>query len=88
LWTTSRSKKIFNNLALKEYSGYAYDTILPGGYNNFTFLDSQNPLTYYRGDLLAGGSTFELDSNVVGGAANVAAQVLQEQVIGDPGGAA
>lgn len=79
-------KNIFNNFALKEYSGFAFDTVLPGGYNLFTFLDSQNPLTYYRGDLLAGGSTFELDSNVVGGGANVAAQVMQEQVIGDPGG--
>jgi hypothetical protein len=81
-------KNIFNNFALKEYSGYAFETVLPGGYNNQTFVDSQNPLTYYRGDLLAGGSTFELDSNVTGGGANVAVQVLQEQVIGDPGGAA
>lgn len=78
----------FNNLALKEYSGYAFDTVLPQGYNNFTFVDSQNPLTCYRGDLIAGGSTFELDSNVVGGGANIAAQVLQEQVIGNPGGGA
>lgn len=75
----------FNNFALKEYEGYAFNTVLPGGYNNFTFLDAQNPLTYYRADLLAGGSTFELDSNVIGGGANVAAGVLQEQVIGDPG---
>lgn len=75
----------FNNFALKEYEGYAFNTILPGGYNNFTFLDAQNPLAYYRGDLLAGGSTFELDSNVIGGGANVSASILQEQVIGDPG---
>jgi hypothetical protein len=46
----------FSNVALKEYSGYVYETVLPGGYNNFTFEDSQNPLTYYRGDLVAGGS--------------------------------
>lgn len=76
----------FNNFALKEYSGYVFETVLPGGYNNFTFEDSQTPLTYYRGDLLAGGSTFELDSNVIGGGSNVAAQILQEQVIGDPTG--
>lgn len=78
----------FSNRAEKEYAGYAFDTVLPGGYNNFTFTDSQNPLTYYRGDLLAGGSTFELDTNVIGSAANAAAQVLQEQVIGDPGSTA
>jgi hypothetical protein len=76
----------FANRALKEYSGYVFDTVLPQGYNNFTFEDSQNPLTYYRGDLLAGGSTFELDSNVVGGGANIATQILQEQIIGEPGG--
>jgi hypothetical protein len=78
-------KNNFANFALKEYSGYTHDTVLPGGYNNFTFLDAQQPLTYYRGDLIAGGSTFELDSNVIGGGANVAAQITQEQVIGDPG---
>jgi hypothetical protein len=75
------------NVALKEYSGYAFNTVLPQGYNNFTFVDSQNPLTFYRGDLLAGGSTFELDTNVIGGGATAGVQVLQEQVIGDPGGA-
>lgn len=68
----------------KEYAGYAFDTVLPGGYNNFTFVDSVNPLTYYRGDLLAGGSTFELDTNVVVAPANAAVNVLQEQVVGDP----
>lgn len=73
------------NSAGKEYAGYAFETVLPGGYNNFTFVDSLNPLTYYRGDLISGGSTFELDSNVIGGGSNVAAQVTQEQIIGDPG---
>jgi hypothetical protein len=78
----------FNNFALKEYEGYTFNSVLPGGYNNFTFLDAQNPLAYYRGDLLAGGSTFELDSNVIGGGANVTAGIVQEQVIGDPGSSA
>lgn len=78
----------FNNFAAKEYYGFAFDTVLPQGYLNFSFLDAQQPLTYYRGDLLAGGSTFELDSNVVGGGANVNCNVLQEQVIGDPGAVA
>lgn len=74
----------FNNFASKEYAGFAFNTILPGGYLNFTFVDSQNPLTYYRGDLLAGASTFELDSNVVVSPANAAASIIQEQVIGEP----
>jgi hypothetical protein len=75
----------FNNFAAKEYAGWAFETVLPQGYLNFTFVDAQNPLTYYRGDLLAGGSTFELDSNVINGGAGVTANVLQEQVIGNPG---
>lgn len=79
----------FSNFAQKEYAGLAFSTVLPQGYLNFTFLDSLNPLTYYRGDLLAGGSTFELDTNVVSANANNGVAVIQEQVIGDPvGGAA
>lgn len=78
----------FNNFAAKEYFGYAFDTVLPGGYNGFTFVDSLNPLTYYRGDQIAGGSTFELDSNVLTNTANQMVEILQEQVIGEPGVAA
>lgn len=78
-------KNNFANFALKEYSGFVDDTVMPGGYLAFKFLDAQQPLTYYRGDLIAGGSTFELDTNVIGGGANIAAAILQEQVIGDPG---
>lgn len=76
----------FNNFAEKEYAGFAFNTVLPGGYLNFTFVDSMSPLTYYRGDLLAGGSTFELDSNVLTSGATQAAEIIQEQVIGDPQG--
>lgn len=75
-----------SNLASKEYLGYAFATVIPGGYNGFTFDDSMNPLTFYRGDQIPGGSTFELDANVL--KTNVLGQVevLQEQVIGDPQG--
>ena len=75
----------FNNFSAKEYAGYAFETVLPQGYLNFTFVEAQNPLTYYRGDLLAGGSTFELDSNVIGGGVGVTCNAIQEQIIGDPG---
>lgn len=79
----------FANFGQKEYGGLAFSTVLPQGYLNFTFVDSLNPLTYYRGDLLAGGSTFELDTNVVSANANNGVAILQEQVYGDPvGGAA
>ena len=79
-------RNTFDNFSAKEYGGYAFDTVLPGGYLNETFVDSANPLTYYRGDLLAGGSTFELDSNVLTSNANQAVEVVQEQVVGSPVG--
>jgi hypothetical protein len=76
----------FNNFAAKEYVGFAFDTVMPQGYGNFTFVDSINPLTYYRADLLAGGSTFELDSNVTSNTAGQAVEIVQEQVFGSPQG--
>lgn len=76
----------FNNFAEKEYAGFAFNTVLPQGYLNFTFVESMQPLTYYRGDLLAGGSTFELDTNVLTTNAANAVEIIQEQVIGDPQG--
>ena len=74
----------FNNFAQKEYAGYVFGTVLPGGYLNFPFLDSMSPYTYFRGDLLAGGSTYEVDSNVLTANAQNAVAIVQEQVIGDP----
>jgi hypothetical protein len=74
------------NFVQKEYMGRQFNTILPGGYNGFTFVDSMNPLTMYRGDLIPGGSTFELDADVVTSNANGSIGVVQEQVFGNPGG--
>jgi hypothetical protein len=76
----------FLNAAAKEYAGYAFDTVLPEGYLNFSFDDSTNPLTYYRGDKVAGGSTFALQTQVLTTLENAAALVIQEQVFGTPGG--
>lgn len=74
------------NFSQKEYLGRMFNTIVPGGYNGFTFVESGNPLTMYRGDLIPGGSTFELDSDVLLAAANQATSIVQEQVFGNPGG--
>jgi hypothetical protein len=76
----------FLNAAAREYGGYAFDTVLPEGYLNFPFDDSTNPLTYFRGDLVAGGSTFALQTQVINGGSTAAASVVQEQVFGTPGG--
>ena len=74
------------NFLAKEYFGRQFNSILPGGYLGFTFVDSMNPLTYYRGDQVPGGSTFELDSDCLTATANQAVSLTQEQVFGDPGG--
>lgn len=74
------------NFSQKEYLGRQFNTIVPGGYNGFTFVDSMSPLTMYRGDLIPGGSTFELDSDVLTATANQAVAIIQEQVFGNPGG--
>jgi hypothetical protein len=75
-----------NNPIQKEFLGRQFNTVLPGGYNGFSFVDSMNPLTMYRGDLIPGGSTFELDSDVLLAAANQGVSITQEQVFGNPGG--
>jgi hypothetical protein len=75
----------FLNAAYKEYAGYAFDARLPQGYLPFSFIDSMNPLTAYPADQLAGGSTFELDSQVLTGGATNFAEVIQEQYLGVPG---
>lgn len=75
----------FLNAAFKEYMGFAFDARLPQGYLPMSFIDSMNPLTAYPADQLAGGSTFELDSQVLTGGATNFAEVIQEQYLGVPG---
>lgn len=75
----------FANFAAKEYVGRQFNTIEPQGYLPFSFVDSLNPVSMLRGDLIAGASTFELDSNVLTATANQALSVTQEQVYGNPG---
>jgi hypothetical protein len=74
----------FLNAAYKEYAGYSFDARLPQGYLPFSFIDSMNPLTAYPADQLAGGSVFELDSQVLTGGATNFAEVIQEQYLGVP----
>lgn len=78
-------KNNFLNAAFKEYCGYAFDARQPQGYLAFPFIDSMNPLTAYPADQLAGGSVFELDSQVLTGGASNFAEVIQEMYLGVPG---
>lgn len=78
-------KNNFFNLTFREYQGYAFDARTPQGYLDFPFIDSMNPLTAYPGDQLAGGSVFELDSQVLTANAANFAEVIQEMYLGVPG---
>jgi len=74
----------FLNSAMKEYIAKAFDTVTMQGYLAFSFVDSQNPLTFYRGDLVPAGSTFAVNSQILNSPSNVAAEIIQEQVYGNP----
>jgi hypothetical protein len=76
----------FLNAAYREYQSLAFDARWPQGYLDFSFIDSINPLTAYPGDQLAGGASFELDSQIATGNAANFAEVIQEQYLGTPGG--
>lgn len=73
-----------NNMVAKTYGGRNFDTFWPAGYNGFSFVDSQNPLTAYRGDGLQGGSTFEIDTDVISADSNNLILMTQEMVYGGP----
>ena len=75
-----------NNFAAKEFIARQFNTVYPGGYLGFSFIDSMNPLTYFRGDQVPGGSTFELDSDIATAGATQSFSLIQEQVFGTPRG--
>jgi len=77
-------RDVFNNRMSKEYAGFLFGTVLPQGYLNYSFVNPTNLLSYYRGDQVGGGAQFNITTAIIGGVANAAAEILQEQVIGDP----
>jgi len=84
------NKSIRNNLSnitYKDYLRYAFDAIgQPQGYLPMTFVDSLNPRTAFDGDLVAGGSTYEVDSQIIAAGATNYAEVIQEYFQGTPSG--
>ncbi len=72
-----------DNIANKETLGMKFGTILPQGYNGFSFIDSQTPRTAYRADdpnVVGGGSTFQLTTDVLTAGATQAVNVVQEMI--------
>jgi hypothetical protein len=75
-----------SNPTMKEYGGWMFNTIVPQGYLPLSFVESMNPLTMFRGDLTPGGADWFLVSDVLTASANNAVRVVQEQMLGEPGG--
>lgn len=84
------NKAIRNNLSnitYKDYLRYAFDALgQPEGYLPMTFVDSLNPRTAFDGDLVSGGSTYEVDSQIIAANAANYAEVIQEYFQGTPSG--
>jgi hypothetical protein len=73
-----------DNGVAKAWGQANFDTVWPQGYLPFSFVDSQNPLTAYRGDGLQGGSTFELDTDILTASASNLQTLVQEMIYGGP----
>lgn len=86
------NKAIRNNLSnatYKDYLAFAFDAPnQPQGYLPMTFVDSLNPRTAFDGDKVSGGSTYEVDSQIIAGNAANYAEVIQEYFQGTPSGSA
>ena len=75
------------NDATKEFYGYRFDTVLPLGYNNISFTDSNpipNAFSGFKGERLPGSAQFDVASNVVGAAGTNIGEVVQDMVYGEP----
>lgn len=73
-----------SNISQKAYLGRMFNTIQPAGYFVLSFVDGQNPQLAYRGDGLAGGSLYELYSDVLTTGASQILAMTQEMIYGGP----
>ncbi len=84
------NKKIRNNLSnitTKEDLRFAFEsTNQPAGYLPFSFIGSLNPRTAFEGNKVSAGSTYEVDSQVIGASGTAFAEIIQEYFQGTPTG--
>lgn len=73
-----------DNFAFKQFSSRQYNSVAPGGYLDFSFIDSMNPLTYFRGDRVPSGANLDLVTDIVTAGATQSVAIIQEQVYGSP----
>jgi hypothetical protein len=72
-----------SNNAMRGYLDRMFGNDIPGGYFMTSFVEAQSPSVAFRGDGLAGGASFELNSDVTIAQSNVIG-MTQEMVYGGP----
>jgi hypothetical protein len=73
-----------DNLVFKADQEAYWNTLIAEGYFLMSFIEGQNALLAYRGDGLAGGSQFQVQSDVIAASANNRQRFIQEMVLGGP----
>jgi hypothetical protein len=73
-----------DNIVFKASEEALNNTLVPEGYFLMSFVEGQNALLSYRGDGLAGGSQFQLQSDVIAASANNRQRFVQEMIYGGP----
>jgi hypothetical protein len=81
------NKPIRNNMSnpvSKSWMARQFGVNAPAGYFLHSFVDSNNPMTAYRGDRLDASTQFDLITNIVTANAASRQTVIQETIIGGP----
>lgn len=73
-----------SNFVMKAYLQRMFDTVIPAGYFPLSFVDGQNAQLSYRGDGLAGGSTYEIFSDILTSGGTQQIDMVQEMIYGGP----
>lgn len=73
-----------DNIVSKAFTEAYWGSCVPEGYFLFTFDEGQSALLSYRGDGLAGGSQFQVQSDVIAASANNRQTYIQEMIYGGP----
>lgn len=73
-----------DNIVAKATLESYWNNLISEGYFLQSFVEGQNALLAYRGDGLAGGSQFQLVSDVIAASANNRQRYIQEMIYGGP----
>jgi hypothetical protein len=75
------------NAQTKEFYGQRFNTVLPTGYLNISFVDGQPAPNVYaavKGDQFPGGAQFDIAANIQNANAANVGEVVQDMIYGEP----